>query len=200
MALRASSGIVPVRRRPMRRTKASDSKPRGITSRLSKEAPRNAMEEARRLLGNPGGGTAGPFAFLCGGSVTPWGENLVGEELTWDARKTTNQCSDSSVKALGRAAGWYYGAPGNALPNPPNIGNVDNSSTKATAESQFRPYNYGSVVSAKVAPDGTVATKKLWTMGRLNHELAVVLPDQRTVLTTDDFSANGLFAMFVADV
>ena len=67
------------------------------------------------------------------------------------------------------------------------------------ADSEFRPYNYGSIVESKVALDGTVTTRKLFTMGRLNHELAVVLPDRKTVITTDDISANGAIVMFVAD-
>lgn len=119
-------------------------------------------------------------------------------QYTYDARSTTLYGS-STVKSLGRAAGWYSGVPGEALPNPPNRGSVDYAGNKSVADSEFRPYNYGSIVESKVAPDGTVTTRKLWTMGRLTHELALVLPDGKTVLTTDDVSANGAIAMFVAD-
>lgn len=51
-----------------------------------------------------------------------------------------------------------------------------------------------------INPDGSTAVlRKLWTMGRLSHELAMVLPDRRTVLSTDDMDGNGVLVMFVAD-
>lgn len=144
-------------------------------------------------------GSAGPYAFLCAGSITPWGDRLTGEEYTYDARSASSPYSTSTIKALGRAAGWYSGTPGEALPNPPNRGSVDYAGNRSVADSEFRPYNYGSIVESKVAQDGTVTNRKLWTMGRLNHELAVVLPDRKTVITTDDISGNGAIVMFVAD-
>lgn len=123
-------------------------------------------------------GNAGPFAFLCAASVTPWGSKLIGEEYVYDARRA-DPYSSSTIKQLGRAVGWYYNgtAPetggsypvADALPNPPNRGNVDLPVNKATANSEFYPYNYGSIVEAKVAADGSVTTKKMWTMGRCVH-------------------------------
>ena len=120
-------------------------------------------------------GNAGPFAFLCGGSVTPWGTKLVGEEYTYDARRASPYTS-STVQQLGRGVGWYFngtqpetGGPypvADALPNPPNLGNVNLPPNQATANSQFYPYNYGSIVEAKVAADGSVTSKKMFTMGR----------------------------------
>lgn len=62
------------------------------------------------------------------------------------------------------------------------------------------PHQYSA--TGEVAVDGTGATtvlRKLWTMGRLSHELSVVMPDRRTVITTDDVNGNGVLAMLVAD-
>jgi secreted PhoX family phosphatase len=49
-----------------------------------------------------------------------------------------------------------------------------------------------------VRPDGTGSIVKHYSMGRFSHELAVVLPDERTVLFGDDATNAGYF-MYVAN-
>ena len=44
----------------------------------------------------------------------------------------------------------------------------------------------------------TLNVKKLYAMGRFSHEAALLMPDQKTVYMTDDFSP-GIFFKFVAD-
>lgn len=49
------------------------------------------------------------------------------------------------------------------------------------------------------ADGSTTILRKLWTIGRISHELTVVLPDRRTVISTDDADMNGAVIMFIAD-
>jgi len=146
----------------------------------------------------------GTYGFLCAGSITPWGSKLIGEEYAPDAR-LADPVSASATRSQVRAHDWYNSASGSidgkALPSPfPNRGDITNNVTaKAAANAEFKPYNVGSTLEAVVSSTGGVTVTKLWTMGRIAHELALVLPDRRTVLTTDDWSNNGVILMFVAD-
>lgn len=101
-----------------------------------------------------------------------------------------------------RSFGYYSGTPGAALPSPfPSKGDISTNATlKLEAAASIKPYNYGATGEVAVGPDGsTTVLRKLWTMGRLSHELTLVLPDRRTVLTTDDMEGNGVLIIFVAD-
>lgn len=155
-----------------------------------------------------------PWWFLCSGSLTPWGTKLAGEEFPPDARIQWDQRFDSPpntqldaafAQAEARAFGYYNNltAPaGPALPVPfPSKGDISNNATlKLEAAASIKPYNYGATAEVAIDANGqNTIVRKLWTMGRLSHELSVVLPDKRTVLTTDDVNGNGVVAMFIAD-
>lgn len=48
----------------------------------------------------------------------------------------------------------------------------------------------GAVTEVEVLPDGNTKLKRWRTLGRISHETALVMPDNRTVYSTDD-SMNG---------
>lgn len=61
------------------------------------------------------------------------------------------------------------------------------------------PYNYGWVPEIEVTDaSGATVTANHFSMGRFSHELALVMPDRRTVYMSDDQRHAGFF-MYVAD-
>jgi uncharacterized protein len=64
--------------------------------------------------------------------------------------------------------------------------------------SKINLYNYGWIPELKILnKNGDTKVQKHYAMGRFSHELAYVLPDNRTVYMSDDGSNVGLF-MFIA--
>ncbi len=122
----------------------------------------------------------------CFGTVSPWGTPLSAEELYFD---NTADWYDSSYSYFSnpQAIAEYLGYP------------TDGSGDWGN------PYNYG--YNVEIGTSGTVATadesnvevEKRFALGRFSHENAVVMPDERTVLQSDDGS-NVVFFKFVADV
>ena len=109
----------------------------------------------------------------CAGSVTPWGTHLGSEEYPPDASK---------VDSLG-SIDPYYDAMGDY---------VGGDLTK------LNPYDYGYVPEITVKEDGSYTAVKHYTLGRYAHELAYVMPDNKTVYASDD-GTNRAFFKFVAD-
>lgn len=104
----------------------------------------------------------------CGASLSPWNTHLSSEEFPPDA--TT--APDSWFRGFSR---HLYGAEGTA-----------------------DPYRYGHVPEVTVHADGSGTLRKHYGMGRISHEIALAMPDERTVLMSDDWRHAGLF-LFVAD-
>lgn len=115
----------------------------------------------------------------CAGQITSWGTHLASEEYDIDARVITNGQVDPAKDTYN----WRYMA--RYLGVAPQ--NVD-------------PYDYGWTpeVTLKDA-QGTTAVVKHTAMGRFSHEVAVVLPDERTVYLSDDTTAGGGLFLFIAD-
>lgn len=110
----------------------------------------------------------------CAGSVTPWQSHLGSEEYEPDAAKIK---VDGSINAYYNQMADYY--EGNLL--------------------ALNPYDYGWIPEVKILNEkGDVKAIKHYAMGRFAHELAYVMPDERTVFLSDDGTNVGLF-MFVAD-
>lgn len=122
----------------------------------------------------------------CAGSVTPWGSHLGSEEYEPDARLFF-EAVDTGLRAdhyLSRMA-RYFG------------GNSEASATQLA--SVLNPYRYGFAVEHTVQGRcDAVQSARHYAMGRLSVELALVMPDQRTVYLTDDGDYGG-FYMFIAD-
>jgi len=111
----------------------------------------------------------------CAGSVTPWNTHLGSEEYEPDAASIAKDGSFDDNEHYNNM-GAYFG------------GNL-----KA-----MNPYDYGWTPEVQVDSDGDVEVFKHYSMGRFAHELAYVMPDEKTVYLSDDGTNVGLF-MFVAD-
>ena len=110
----------------------------------------------------------------CAGSVTPWNTHLGSEEYEPNARKVA---ADGSIDDYYAPMADYFGGDLKAL----------------------NPYDYGWSPEVKVLNEkGDVEVKKHYSMGRFAHELAYVMPDEKTVYLSDDGTNVALF-MFVAD-
>ncbi|MGD9171593.1 MAG: DUF839 domain-containing protein [Candidatus Thiodiazotropha sp.] len=113
----------------------------------------------------------------CAGSVTPWNTHLGSEEYEPDA------------------SAW------NA-----DTGTIDNDNDYYNAMAPYfdgglletHPYYYGYQVEVEVSDYDNATVTKHYSMGRVAHELAYVMPDERTAYISDDGTDVGLF-MFVAD-
>ena len=107
----------------------------------------------------------------CAGSVTPWESHLGSEEYESDVKRIDDKGPDTYFNELKK----YWGA----------------------AFAQITPYYYGWITETDIESGEAVYTKH-YSMGRLSHEMAYVMPDKKTAYMTDDGSNVG-FYMFVAD-
>jgi len=110
----------------------------------------------------------------CAGMKTPWNSFLGSEEYEPDAKKLD--------PATGKIDKYY-----NTI--APYFGG---DLKKAN------PYYYGWITEIRLDKAGTPHYTKHYSMGRFAHELAYVLPDQKTAYLSDDGSNCALF-MYVAD-
>ena len=110
----------------------------------------------------------------CAGSVTPWNSHLSSEEYEPDASAIK---SNGSINDYYDQMAEYYGGDLKAL----------------------NPYDYGWTPEVKVLNEkGDVKVIKHYSMGRFAHELAYVMPDEKTVFLSDDGTNVAIF-MFIAD-
>ncbi|MDD3597960.1 alkaline phosphatase PhoX [Sulfuricurvum sp.] len=115
----------------------------------------------------------GGLWITCAASMTPWTTHLGSEEYEPDANKV-EQGTGTGTDSLG-GPNAYFG-----------------DTTTANV------YNYGYIHETTVDSSGNTAVKKHYSMGRFSHELAAVMPDNKTVYFGDDGSYTMLF-MYVAD-
>lgn len=110
----------------------------------------------------------------CAGSVTPWNSHLSSEEYEPNAQKVQ---ANGSINAYYDQMADYYEGDLKAL----------------------NPYDYGWTPEVTVLNEkGDVKVEKHYSMGRFAHELAYVMPDEKTVFLSDDGTNVALF-MFIAD-
>ena len=122
----------------------------------------------------------------CAGSVTPWGSHLGSEEYPPDAK----QWRDSTIDDYNAEMAQYFG-------EEPIIANGEVTNQDAI-KAAVNPYDYGFTTEVKVGDYNDATVTKHYAMGRVAIELSYVMPDQKTVYTSDDGSYVGLFR-FVAD-
>ncbi|MDM5251002.1 MULTISPECIES: alkaline phosphatase PhoX [unclassified Lysinibacillus] len=110
----------------------------------------------------------------CNGSLSPWNTHLGSEEYEPDARLFLDPTSKvrSQVETFSQ---FYFG-------------------DKAKAN----PYFYGYTPEITVEENGETSVVKHYSTGRISHELAKVMPDNKTVFYGDDGGNTGMF-MYVAD-
>jgi secreted PhoX family phosphatase len=109
----------------------------------------------------------------CAGSISPWNSHLGSEEYETNARsiELKGNMSDSYFKELQ----YFWG-------------------DKFASAS---PYFYGWITETKI-DTATPTYVKHYSMGRFSHEMAYVMPDEKTVYMSDDGANTGFF-MFIAD-
>jgi hypothetical protein len=141
------------------------------------------------------------FWYSCAGSKSPWGTHLASEEFPADARVVHGATSwaDLKTKAASpsfseyKLIGQYWGVD---MTDANQDGTPDGNYADFLAK--FTPYFNGFAVEAAVDANGQATLKKHYAMGRHSMELPYVLPDNKTVLITDD-GTNVTLSMFVAD-
>ena len=114
----------------------------------------------------------------CFGTLSPWNTPLTSEE-NYEA-ENTNQWNNKAY-----SDGY------------PNYNDVKNLQTYLASSTLPNPYDYGYIVEIANPTSINPTPIKHFTLGRVAHEDSVVMPDWKTVYTTDDGS-NKAFYKFVA--
>jgi len=78
------------------------------------------------------------------------------------------------------------------------LSDVNINKTNGYNGDTFSPYNYGYIVEVEPLADGTTNSAKHYVTGKYTPELAVMMPDGKTVYMSDDGTAKGLWK-FVSD-
>ncbi|MGO2291729.1 MAG: alkaline phosphatase PhoX [Pseudoalteromonas sp.] len=115
-------------------------------------------------------------AANCFGSVSPWGTPLTSEE--WIVNSTVDSTTNAS---------W----------NDPADTATDGIEA-LTAPDFPNPYRYGYTAEIKNPTTDTPDVVKHFTIGRYEHENSVVMPDRRTVYSSQD-DTGGVMFKFIAD-
>ena len=116
----------------------------------------------------------------CFGTLSPWNTPLTSEE-NYEAENTENWNNENYVSGY------------------PSYPDVQNLQTYLGSDTLPNPYDYGYIVEITNPTSTNPVPVKHFTLGRVAHENSVVMPDWKTVYTTDDGSNKG-FYKFVADV
>ncbi|MFC6584339.1 alkaline phosphatase PhoX [Sulfitobacter aestuariivivens] len=138
-------------------------------------------------------------AVLCSGTITPWGTPLLAEEYFFYNSATWNHPDNHDEDERAGFAG------GN------DINYIKPKNMSQYLGKMANPYRYGYMIeinNAASADDEQLV--KHYATGRLSHETAAIMPDNRTIYMTDDDSAvyshetyntasGGVFFKFVAD-
>jgi|GEM_PF-231152 len=115
----------------------------------------------------------------CAGMKTPWESHLGSEEYENDARDVETD-ADAQTGLTGNK---YYD---------------ETAKYWGGDATRMSPYYYGWTPEVLVDNNGNAFYTKHYSMGRFSHEVAYVMPDNKTVYLSDDGTNVGLF-MFVAD-
>jgi uncharacterized protein len=141
------------------------------------------------------------FWYSCAGMKSPWNTHLASEEFPPDARFVQERTSWADLKAKAssptfpefKLTAQYFGVD----LTDANMDGVPDGDY-ATFLAAYSPYFAGYPVEVTLDENGNASLKKHYAAGRISLELPYVMPDNKTVLLTDDGSNVGLF-MFIAD-
>lgn len=139
-------------------------------------------------------------AVLCSGTVTPWGTPLLAEEYFFYNTATWNHPDNHDED---ERASFQHGNDINYI-KPKNMAQY--------VGAMANPYRYGYMIEINNAASADAEQLvKHYATGRLSHETAAIMPDNRTLYMTDDDSAvysdkkyntasGGVFFKFIADI
>ncbi|GIL56344.1 hypothetical protein Vafri_11722 [Volvox africanus] len=133
----------------------------------------------------------------CAGSITPWGTRLLGEEYEPDARALAYAQRLEEIGGGPTAAQFTYEG-GNTIKLARMFDLYYGEMNLSEFKAAVKPYLYGYVSETKIQYDKSAIVQRHYTLGRVSSELALVMPDKRTVYITDDGTNVGFFK-FVAD-
>ena len=115
----------------------------------------------------------------CAGQTTTWQTHLASEEYEPNAKKVERQFDPTT----GLTGEKYYD----------ELQHYWQGDLKRAS-----PYYYGWTPEVRIDKRENALYTKHYAMGRFSHELAYVMPDERTVYMSDD-GVNGGFYLFIAD-
>ena len=124
--------------------------------------------------------------------VTPWGSHMGGEEYEPDARLLEAATSVNGPEETSFAALDEDGA-GTLFDYVRYFGVYEDEVPIEAARAALKPYRYGYAFEVVPLAGGKFETSKWYVTGRQAKELTYVMPDNRTLYTTDDGS-NGEFS------
>lgn len=136
----------------------------------------------------------------CAGSRTPWGNHLGSEEYEPNmARIGSNGKSDEDFDDGNLVSIAEYNRLSNiAWEDSNGNGKVDTQEKREANMFQQIGYYMGYITEVSVDQNGNPSAQKHYSMGRFAHELAYVMPDEKTVYLSDDGQNVGFF-MYIAD-
>lgn len=124
----------------------------------------------------------------CAGMTTPWNTHLGSEEYE-PPMAIFNP--DAENQAWFDDPSWHDAH----MQAIADFNKIENTAENAA----YFGYYFGWTPEIKItSPDGRHTVRKHFSMGRFAHELAYVMPDNRTVYLSDDGTNVGLF-LFIAD-
>ena len=136
----------------------------------------------------------------CASSTTPYGTHLGGEEdyslNTRYADKNSPYYVDCALDGLGNdttgKANWFCRYV-DAMAQYLHDDAIDKNN--GYNGQYFTPYNYGYIVEVAPQADGSVKSAKHYITGKYTPELAVMMPDRKTLYMSDDGTAKGFFKL-----
>ncbi len=139
----------------------------------------------------------------CASTKTNYGSHLAGEEnFALNSRYADSSSpfyKSCSLNGSGGTTGNGYSSFCSYVDSMANY--LKDTSINASSGyngATFSPYNYGNIIEVQPQADGTTKVAKHRVMGRYTPELAIMMPDNKTVYSTDDGTFKG-FWKFVSD-
>jgi secreted PhoX family phosphatase len=123
----------------------------------------------------------------CAGSESPWGTHLGSEENAPNARalEAGYGFNDTAILPSGTFSGIYS--------TMRYFGVYPSTLTGAAFKKFYNPYNYGHVWELAIGKDNKERFQKIYSLPRVNSEIAYVMPDEKTVYVCDDASSGAFY-------
>lgn len=140
----------------------------------------------------------------CAGHRTPYGTHLGGEEDYNLNSVYADKSSAYYVDCEVGADGYYTGNDNNKKGNyfcqyvgsvQRYLGDKNIDKNNGYLGDKFNLYNYGYIVEVSIKPDGSYEVAKHYVTGKYTPEMALMMPDNKTVYMTDDGDYKGFYKL-----